>query len=80
MTDLPKDPVTTATDRLTEEGATPGEDPREIDAERSDPVSVAAAQADRHVRHSDQIAQPVSEMGTSSARDIDAGDPLERDA
>jgi len=80
MTDQPASPVTTATDRLTKEGATPGEDPREIDAERADPASVAAVEDGRPVRHADQVADPATEMGTSSSRDIDAGDPLEHDA
>lgn len=80
MTDTPTNPVTTATDRLTKEGVTPGEDPRERDAELADPAAVAARETGRPIRHADQIADPAAEMGTSSSRDIDANDPLEHDA
>ncbi len=80
MTDLPSDPVSTATDRLTKEGVTPGQDPREIDEERADPEQVAAMQVERPVRHADQLSEPADQMGTSSTTEIDAGDPLEREA
>lgn len=80
MTDQPRDPVSTATDRWTKADVTPGEDPREIDEERADPQAVAAAQEGRHVRHADQVADPANEMGTSSTRDVDAPDPLARDS
>lgn len=79
MTDSSNDPVSTATNRFTREGVTPGEDPREIDAERADPESVAAEQSERYVRHADQLSTPESQMGTSSTTDIEADDPLERD-
>lgn len=80
MTEQSKDPVSTATQRLTKEGVTPGEDPREIDEERADPEAVAAAQEGRYVRHADQVAEPANEMGTSSSRDIDENDPLSVDS
>jgi len=80
MTELPNDAVSTATNRLTREGATPGEDPREIDAERADLEHVQSEQAERYVRHADQLSEPAEQMGTTSTTEIDADDPLERDA
>jgi len=80
MTDQPQDPVSTATDRWTKADVTPGEDPREIDEERADPEAVAAAQENRYVRNADQVAEPATEMGTSSTRDIDEDDPLSVDS
>ncbi len=79
MTDQPQDPASTATDRLTKEGATPGEDPRDIDAERADAEHVEHAQDHRAIRHADQLEDPETEMGTSSSRDIDAPNPLDTD-
>lgn len=80
MTELPNDTVSTATNRLTKEDVTPGQDPREIDEERADPEHVAAAQAERYIRHADQLSAPADQMGTSSTTEIDADDPLERNA
>lgn len=65
------DPQTT--NRWTKEGATPGEDPREIDEEQLSPEYVCRLQENRQVTHGEQETE--GEMGTSST----TYDPTERD-
>lgn len=59
--------------RWTKEGATPGEDPREIDREQSDPERTARLRERRQVTHVEQETDS-AEMGTSST----TYDPTER--
>ncbi|REF37101.1 hypothetical protein [Thermasporomyces composti] len=72
MTDEPhRDPQTT--NRWTKEGATEGEDPREIDEEQLSPEYVRRLQEHRQVTHAEQETDGA--MGTSST----TYDPTERD-
>ncbi len=61
------------TDRWTKEGATPGEDPREIDLEQQDPERAKFLQEHRHVTNAGQA--PEGRMGTNT----DAHDSSEDD-
>ncbi|SDS25770.1 hypothetical protein [Actinopolymorpha singaporensis] len=58
--------------RWAKEGATPGEDPRDIDEEQINPEYVRRLQERRQVTHAQPEAE--DEMGTSSTTD----DPTER--
>jgi hypothetical protein len=62
-----------ATNRWTKEGATPGEDPREIDREQINPEYVRRLQERRAVTHRDEETD--DEMGTSAT----SHDPTERE-
>lgn len=74
MSDEPRrDPD--STDRWTKEGATPGEDPREIDAEQINPEYVRRLQERRQVTHSEDETDTEDEMGTSAT----SHDPTERE-
>ncbi len=58
--------------RWAKEGATPGEDPRDIDEEQITPEYVRRLQERRHRSHAEQETE--DEMGTSST----TNDPTER--
>jgi hypothetical protein len=64
MSDPRIDAATGGTNRWTKEPPTPGEDPREIDQERTDPDIAEHEQAHRQITHAEQ--ETGSEMGTSS--------------
>jgi hypothetical protein len=64
MTDPRIDATTGGTNRWTKEPPTPGEDPREIDQERTDPDLAHHEQVHRQITHAEQETGP--EMGTSS--------------
>jgi hypothetical protein len=66
-----RDPQTT--NRWTKEGATAGEDPREIDEEQLSPEYIRRLQDHRPVTHGEQ--ETGDAMGTSST----TYDPTERD-
>lgn len=71
MTDEPRrDPQ--GKNRWIKEGATPGEDPREIDEEQINPEYVRKLQERRHVSHADEATE--DDMGTTSK----TSDPTER--
>ncbi|WP_020579526.1 hypothetical protein [Actinopolymorpha alba] len=61
------------TNRWTKEGATPGEDPREIDTEQINPEYVRRLQERRQVTHAEE--ETPGEMGTTAT----VYDPTERD-
>ncbi len=73
MSDEPT-PDPEGTNRWTKEGATPGEDPREIDREQVNPEYVRRLQERRPVVHPDEESED-EEMGTSSS----SHDPTERE-
>ncbi|MGN6521609.1 MAG: hypothetical protein ACTHMZ_00125 [Actinomycetes bacterium] len=63
-------------DRWTNEHVTPGQDPREIDRERSEPEAVERILVEGHLQHADQdTSGDGGEMGTSSS----TRDPFPRD-
>lgn len=68
MTNYPQ-----GTDRWTKEGATPGEDPREIDEEDTDAEVAEHMHERRQITHAEQETGPA--FGTSST----TYDPTERE-
>lgn len=63
--------------RWTKEDATPGEDPREIDREQSDPERAERLRKRRHVTHAEQETDP-EETGGNFGTSTTTHDPTER--